>query len=75
MVVRGVDDGKFALLGLGENGVGFGESCAGGGGDEVCGHDGGDRVGEDGVELDISGGYHADKWRAERPVFCSRSVS
>ena len=75
MIIGGVDDREFALLGLGEHGVGFGESRAGGGGDEVCGHDGCDGVGEVRVELNIAGGYHADKWRAERAVFCSRSVS
>lgn len=44
MVIVGVDDGELALLGLGENGVGFGEGSARGGGDEVCGHDGCDGV-------------------------------
>lgn len=75
MIIRGVDDGEFAFLGLGEHGIGFGEGCAGRGSDEICGHDSCDRVGEIGVKLDIAGRYHADKWRAQRAVFCSRSVS
>ena len=74
MVICGVDDGEFALLGLGEDAVSFGKSSARGGGDEVGGHDGCDRVGEVRVELNVAGRYHADERRAERAVLCSKSV-
>ena len=70
MIIGRVDDREFALLGLGENGVSFGECGARGGGDEVRGHDGCDRVREIRVELDIASRYHADEGRAERAVLC-----
>ncbi len=70
MVISRVDDGEFALFGLGEDGVGFGKSGSRGGGDEVGGHDGCDRVREVRVKLDIAGCYHADEGRAERAVLC-----
>lgn len=75
MVIFRVHDGEFALLGHGEDGVSFGESGARGGGDEVGGHDGCDRIGEVRMELDIAGRYHADEGRAERAVLCSKSAS
>ncbi len=75
MVVVRVHDREFALLRLGEDCVSFGESGTRGGGNEVGGHDGCDRVGEVGMELDIAGRYHADEGRAERAVLCSKSAS
>ena len=75
MVIGRVDDGQFALLGFRENGVRFGQSGARGGGNEIGGHDGCDRIGEVRVELDIAGRYHAYERRAERAVFCSWSAS
>lgn len=75
MVVRRVDNRKFTFLGLGEDGVRFGESSARGGGDELGGHDDCDGVGEVRMELNIAGRYHADEGRAERAVFCPKSAS
>ena len=75
MVIRRVDDGEFALFGLGKDGVGFSKSGARGGGDEIGGHDGCHGVGEVRMELDIACRYHANERGAEGAVFCSESVS
>ena len=75
MVICKVDDGEFTLLGLGEDGVSFGESGTRGGCDEVGRHDDCDRVGKVRVKLDIACRYHADEGRAERAILCSKSAS
>ena len=71
MIIFRINDRKFALLGLREDGIGFGESGTRGGGDEVGGHYSCDRVGEVRMELNISGSYHTDEGGAKRAVLCS----
>ncbi len=66
------DDGEFAFFGGGEHGVGLGEGGAGGGGDEVGGHDFGDGGVQVGVELNVAGGYDAEEATMEGAVFCDR---
>jgi len=62
-----VHDGEFALFRFAEDGVGFFEGYAFGGGDEVWegGHDGGDEVSGGGVKLDVSEGYYAEEFSVE----------
>ena len=74
MIVCWIDYGKFAFLRFGEDSVGLGKCGARWRSDQVSRHDRCDRVFRNGVELDVTAGYHADQARAKKAAFCRRSA-
>jgi hypothetical protein len=65
-----VDDGKLALLGLLQDGVGLAELNAALSGDELGGHDLADRVSQVVVELDITGSDDTEELGAKLAGLC-----